>query len=289
MRENLDDSLELLFGSEGGYSDKTSDRGNFLAGKLVGTKYGITGKTLAMSRGVGFVTASDVKTMTIKEAEEIYRKGYWGQVGGDELPAGLDYACFDSGVMSGPQAAIKQLQRILRRAGVYDGEIDGWPGPGTLGGVKRYPGGLRSLITDYCAERMRFMQSLTNAKTGFPANGRGWTIRVTGKDPLGKWKAQPGVIGNALKMADRQPVTVMSAVPPAVVADQASAKADVVTTIAQAVGKPEVLLPAAGAAVTGAAPLVMGSNAIQYALAFGVVVLFVIGAVYAVRRILKSA
>ncbi|WP_245424264.1 hypothetical protein [Sinorhizobium sp. BJ1] len=48
---------------------------------------------------------------------------------------------------------------------------------------------------------MRFLRSLTNAKTGFPVNGRGWTIRVTGKDPKGEWKDQPGVLGNALRLA----------------------------------------------------------------------------------------
>ncbi|WP_234710622.1 hypothetical protein [Sinorhizobium arboris] len=48
---------------------------------------------------------------------------------------------------------------------------------------------------------MRFLRSLTNVKTGFPVNGRGWTIRVTGKDPKGDWMDQPGVLGNALRLA----------------------------------------------------------------------------------------
>ena len=41
-RETLPVALSLMFGHEGGYSDKRSDRGNYLDGVLVGTKYGVT-------------------------------------------------------------------------------------------------------------------------------------------------------------------------------------------------------------------------------------------------------
>lgn len=41
--------------------------------------------------------------------------------------------------------------------------------------------GVSTLIRAYCDERMRFLRSLTNAKTGFPVNGRGWTMRLTGR------------------------------------------------------------------------------------------------------------
>lgn len=41
--------------------------------------------------------------------------------------------------------------------------------------------GVGTLIRAYCDERMRFLRSLTNAKTGFPVNGRGWTMRLTGR------------------------------------------------------------------------------------------------------------
>ncbi|MDH2091835.1 hypothetical protein N5K21_24185 [Rhizobium pusense] len=60
------------------------------------TKFGITHKTLAAHRGVASVTAEQVKAMTREETEEIYRRSYWTQSGGDLLPKGLDYAAFDS-------------------------------------------------------------------------------------------------------------------------------------------------------------------------------------------------
>ncbi|MDH2091834.1 hypothetical protein N5K21_24180 [Rhizobium pusense] len=76
---------------------------------------------------------------------------------------------------SGPSTAVRRLQKVL---GIREDEQ-------TVAAVKAYPGGIAKLILGYCDERMAYLRSLTNAKTGFPVNGRGWTIRVTGKDPKG--------------------------------------------------------------------------------------------------------
>lgn len=188
MRETLPTALRLIFGHEGGYSNVKTDRGG-------PTKYGITHATLAAHRGVKSVTAAEVKAMTLAEAEEIYRKSYWTQSGGDVLPVGLDFAAFDFGINSGPGRAVKVLQQTL---GVT---ADGKIGPRTLAAVDAYPGGLAKLIRDYCAARMSFLRTLTSPKTGFPVNGRGWTIRVTGIDPKGEWATKPGVVGQAVELA----------------------------------------------------------------------------------------
>lgn len=188
MRETLPTALTLMFGHEGGYVNASSDRGG-------PTKYGITHTTLARHRGVASVTAAQVKALTLAEAEEIYRKSYWGQSGGDVLPVGLDYAAFDFGVNSGPSRAVRTLQQVVGVAA--DGKI----GPKTLAAVNAYSGGTVKLIRDYCAARMAFLRSLTNPKTGFPVNGRGWTIRVTGVDPKKEWASEPGVVGHAVQMA----------------------------------------------------------------------------------------
>lgn len=272
MRENLDDSLELMFGHEGGYVNAKTDAGG-------PTKYGITHKTLAAYRGVPSVTAAQVKALTIKEAEDIYRKNYWGPSGGDVLPAGLDYAVFDFGVNSGPQRAVKTLQKVL---GVKQ---DGWIGTETLQAVDDYPGGPVKLISDYCEARMAFFRSLKGSK-GFPANGRGWTIRVTGKDPNGKWKDQPGVIGNALALATKQPLerekpAITISTP---VEAEMAAKAE--PGIVDAYLKPEVLLPAGGAVVTGGGTLLTsGLDPIKLAIAIAIIVIVGLGAYYAFRRI----
>lgn len=189
-RETLPEALRLMFGHEGGYSNNRSDPGG-------PTKYGITHRTLAAHRGAPSVTAAQVKALTLKEAEEIYRRSYWTQSGGDLLPVGLDYAAFDYGVNSGPARAVKSLQKVV---GVAQ---DGIVGGQTLAAIERYPGGVQAVIRAYCDERMRFLRGL---KT-WGSFGRGWTIRVTGEDPNGQYKAQPGVVGNALRMAaGTQPV-----------------------------------------------------------------------------------
>lgn len=191
MKETLPKALALMFGHEGGYVNVKTDAGG-------PTKYGITHKTLAAHRGVKSVTAAEVKALTLAEAEKIYRQSYWTQSGGDVLPVGLDYAAFDFGVNSGPYRAKVILQKVL---GVkQDGKI----GLQTVTAVSDYPGGMVKLIRDYCAARMTYLQSLKSTKTGFPVNGRGWTIRVTGVDPERKWASQPGVVGHAVAMAMSQ-------------------------------------------------------------------------------------
>ena len=113
MRENLEKSLVYMFGHEGGYVNDPNDPGG-------PTKYGITWKTLRAYKGLPATkkpVQADidmVKALTLDEAEEIYRKNYWNQSGGDLLPAGIDFMTFDFGVNSGPQTAVKNLQRLVK-------------------------------------------------------------------------------------------------------------------------------------------------------------------------------
>ncbi len=104
---------------------------------------------------------------------------------------------------SGPARAVKSLQKVV---GVRE---DGHIGEQTLAAVRKYSGGISTLIRDYCDDRMRFLRSLTNPSTGFPVNGRGWTIRVTGKDPKGSGRTSPG------RHRRRPPATRRTAVIPA--------------------------------------------------------------------------
>lgn len=271
-RENLAVSLDLMFGHEGGYVNVKSDRGG-------PTKYGITHKTLAAARGVTSVTAAQVKAMTREEAVEIYRRSYWAQAGGDLLPSGLDYAAFDFGVNSGPQTAVKKLQAVLQAKKVYAGNIDGHIGEQTIAAMSAYPGGVKELIIDYCEERMRYLRSLTNAKTGFPVNGRGWTIRVTGVDPLGKFKKQAGVVGNALKMVNS--VTPLPTIAPV----EAEAKAVVQDMgIAEVLKKPEAWGPLGGF-LSAAGAIFAGAGPIQWALAILMIAGGIVGLVYFIQRI----
>lgn len=274
-RETLPVALDLMFGHEGGYVNVKTDKGG-------PTKYGITHTTLAAHRGVASVSAEDVRALTLEEATQIYRRSYWTQSGGDLLPAGLDYAAFDFGVNSGPSKAVKVLQKVL---GVRE---DGQAGEQTAAAALAYPGGLTRLIRDYCDARMVYLRSLTNSQTGFPVNGRGWTIRVTGKDPKGQYRDQPGVVGNAVRiaMASKVGPAAKTAEPVALYAPQeAQAKADVRDTgLSSIISKPEAALPLVGSALT-AASSVTGDGPIAWAIAIcGVAVVFV-GIWYFVGRV----
>lgn len=272
MRENLPASLKLMFGHEGGYVNAATDRGG-------PTKYGVTHTTLAAWRGVERVSAAEVRALTLKEATNIYRAGYWTQSGGDLLPSGLDYAAFDFGVNSGPARAVRALQGVVGT--VQDGSL----GPMTLAAVRAYPGGVEKLIRDYCAARMAFLRGLTSKKTGFPVNGRGWTIRVMGKDPKGAWADQPGVIGHALAMARSGPLTAEVAEGPDLpdgVATETSAKATPGKT--NPWSKPETIIQGVAGA-SGLSFLATGDGPVQWAVGAVLVVASVVAAVYIVRRI----
>lgn len=272
-RSTLPVALDLLFGHEGGYVNAKTDSGG-------PTKYGITHKTLAAHRGVASVTAEQVRAMTKAEAVEIYARSYWGPSGGDLLPPGLDYMAFDFGVNSGPTRAVRTLQITLRDASVYKGAIDGHCGEQTVAAVNAYPGGLAKLMRDYADARMSYLRSL-GGKKGFGPNGRGWTIRVTGKDPLGKWKDQPGVIGNALRLAND--VGTVATVAPAGVSIEAKASPKDIG-LTEILKKPEAWGPIGGAAAAGASVL-SGSPILQYAFAAVVVIGACVAVWYFVHRV----
>lgn len=267
-RETLPVALDLMFGHEGGYVNAKTDRGG-------ATKYGITHKTLAAHRGMPSVTAEQVRAMTIEEATEIYRRSYWVQSGGDLLPKGLDYAAFDFGVNSGPSTAVRRLQRVL---GVRE---DGAVGEQTVAAANSYPGGIAKLIYAYCNERMAYLRSLTNPQTGFPVNGRGWTIRVTGKDPKGQWKDQLGVVGNAVRLATLSSNMVMAVNMP----EEGKAKADVRDTgLIEVIKKPEAWGPITGF-LSAAGAIFAGSGPVQWALAALMIGGGILGFIYLVKRV----
>lgn len=268
MRETLPVALRLMFGDEGGYSNRKSDRGG-------PTKYGITHRTLAAHLGVPSVSAERVKALTLAEAEVIYRKSYWTQAGGDVLPKGLDYAAFDFGVNSGPNRAVKYLQRVV---GVKQ---DGWIGEKTMAAVNAYPGGVGALIIAYCAARMSFLKAI-KGPTGFAANGRGWTIRVTGKDPKGQWPDRPGVVGHALEMAGGNNLHAGPVIEDEV-PEGGNSKAE--PTDGNPWLKPEVILPGGGTLLGAAGTLFSGMGPIQWAMAGVILIAAVVGAVYVVRHL----
>lgn len=73
------------------------------------TKYGITLGDMRI-HGWPNATAETVRNLTLADAKEIYRRHYWNAVGGDTLPAGLDYTVFDFAVNAGVGRAMGTLR-----------------------------------------------------------------------------------------------------------------------------------------------------------------------------------
>src|SRR5689334_9457979 len=106
-------------------------------------------------------TASDVRTMPLDVAKQIYKSKYWDRMGCDNLAAGVDYCTFDYGVNSGTARAMRVLSKQA--------------------------GNAESIINGICDERLAFLQSLKI----WPTFGHGWSKRVSDVRSLSLRMASP--------------------------------------------------------------------------------------------------
>ena len=158
MRHNFDECLALTLSAEGGFADHVDDPGG-------ATNMGITRATLAGVRGHA-VSKADVRALTRTEAVEIYRKIYWSQIRGDELPPGVDAVLFDHAVNSGAKSAVRALQGALGFK--QDGVITRRCVSAALSSD------YAALVRSLCAARMNFLRRLST----WLVFRRGWTARV---------------------------------------------------------------------------------------------------------------
>lgn len=269
MDHNLNKVLSLVFGDEGGYVNRKTDRGG-------PTKYGITAATLGAHRNLGRpATAAEVKALTKEEAAQIYKKSYWVQSGAHLLPDGLDYMAFDFGVNSGPARAVKRLQKVV------GADQDGTVGGKTLQKIREYSGGIEKLLKAYADERMAYLRSL-GGPTGFGPNGRGWTIRVTGTDPKGIYAPSLGVIGHALAMAKGMDVNMPVTPITEGVGGAKGYSSD--TSVIEALKDPETRAWG-GTLLSAVTTIAAGSGPMQWALAAVTVGAAVLAGMYILRRL----
>jgi lysozyme family protein len=159
MRNSYSQALKLSLVHEGGFVDNPHDPGG-------ATNKGITQAVYDDWRTREGLPRRSVKFINDFETGAIYRKQYWDQIKGDDLPAGVDYCVFDFAVNSGVNRAVRFLQRSV---GVFE---DGKLGEITLGRVRAVEP--KWLINDICIRRMQFLESLN----AFRYFGKGWTKRV---------------------------------------------------------------------------------------------------------------
>jgi lysozyme family protein len=144
---------------EGGYGRHRLDRGG-------PTNFGITQATLSHYRRKT-VTARDVKSLTLAEAEAIYRQFYWHELDCDALPFGVDAAVFDAAVNHGAARASKMLAGSVSFAGI---SRSGGSLADAVGKAKPVV-----ILNEFMALRMRAYGSLTHL---FGVFGLGWSRRL---------------------------------------------------------------------------------------------------------------
>lgn len=159
MQDNFEQCLALVLKHEGGFVNHPKDPGGM-------TNLGVTKKV--WEEWVGHpVDEAAMRALGPSDVAPLYKKNYWDKIKGDQLPIGVDYACFDLAVNSGVGRAAKTLQQAV---GV---SADGVIGPATLDAVEA--ANPRDLATEICDIRLKFLQSLPI----FATFGKGWTRRVS--------------------------------------------------------------------------------------------------------------
>ena len=110
---SFDKAFQITVGVEGGYVNDPADPGGE-------TRYGISKRAHP---------DVDIKSLTLDQARNIYRRDYWQAASCDSMPERIGHLVFDCAVHHGVKTAIKLLQRALKVAD--DGEF----GPITRGAL----------------------------------------------------------------------------------------------------------------------------------------------------------
>ena len=152
---------------EQGYQAMKEDKGNYVDGKLVGTKFGISAPVLKQYLG-RTPTVKDMKELKLKSALDILENQYYKGPKIDKLPVSIRKNVLDMAINAGPGRAIKILQKLV------GAKQDGAIGPETLKKIKE------SKITnnDYVDARRDFYLGLVKRKPVYKKFKRGWLNRV---------------------------------------------------------------------------------------------------------------
>ena len=159
MKENYESALAHVLKSEGLWSDNPQDPGG-------ATMKGITLSVYREWKRNPHISKEELRVIPDEEVYNLYKELYWNNVQGDYLPAGVDYAVFDSAVNMGVGRAAKLIQEAV---GVT---ADGVLGPASVSAIQKTDP--KELIEKFSALKESFYRSL---KT-FPTFGKGWLNRV---------------------------------------------------------------------------------------------------------------
>jgi lysozyme family protein len=152
--------IDFILRHEGGYVNDRDDPGGE-------TKFGISKRSYPHL---------DIKSLTRKQAAEIYERDFYNKVRGDDLPVWLALMVTDFSVNAGIGTAVKTLQRVV-------GETDdGIIGKKTIAACKSKPS--RTLRQEYTESREAYYDALAARRPAMKKFLNGWKMRTKDCDSL---------------------------------------------------------------------------------------------------------
>lgn len=147
----FEEAFDRLMLAEGGYTNDPSDPGGE-------TIWGVSRRSYPQEWASG--------PPSRERARAIFKRDFWDRVSASDLFDGVAFQVADFAYNSGPETAVRALQRAL---GVAD---DGYFGPVSRSAAKAMSEPDQILRLN--AERLDFMRRLSN----WPAFGKGWAGRI---------------------------------------------------------------------------------------------------------------
>jgi lysozyme family protein len=152
---------------EGGYGWDRADPGG-------PTKYGVTCFDYAASKGQKMNSMAEwaprVKSMSLAEAEGIYRKKYATGVAFDQLEGGSDCVMFDYGVNSGVSRPVRVAQALVKQ------KQTGKMSPELVEAINKLDA--KWFVKAMNQERLAFMHRIRGG-SAWATFGKGWGARVS--------------------------------------------------------------------------------------------------------------
>lgn len=162
----FEQAFAVVVDHEGPGDRDPNDPGNWTGGRvgsgtLGGTRFGIS---------TAAYPTIDVMSLSLADAQAIYRRDYWEAVDGDALPPPLALLVFDAAVNAGVRAAGQWLQ--LATGATVDGKIGPLTRAAVAATVAREGGA--AVCAEFQARRTVFMAGLPT----WSHFGLGWARRL---------------------------------------------------------------------------------------------------------------
>lgn len=183
---------------EKGYQAMPEDRGNTVDGQLIGTKFGISAKTLKKHLG-RTPKVEEMKNLKLSTALDILESKYYTKPGINKLPEDIRKNVLDMSINAGPERAIKLLQQ---QSGAKQ---DGIIGPETI----KKSGVINN--NTYVNARKQYYESLAKRRPDNKKFLKGWLRRAESfktEEPMAKEKKkeEKGPIGGMSLMDPLQQI-----------------------------------------------------------------------------------